>query len=58
MWPAYVRAHANMLEGGDVEQGKPNGKIKDLVFIEGLSQSIGDVLDLVCKRLVQTAEIS
>ena len=53
VWPAYVRAHTDMLEGGDIEHGQPNGKVGDLVLIESLSQSMGDVLDLVCSKLVE-----
>ena len=53
MWPAYVNAHKGMLEGGDVEEGKSNGTVKDLVLIESLSQSMSDVLDLVCGKLLK-----
>ena len=51
-----MRAHEDMLEGGDVENGKSSGKVKDLILIDGLKQSMGEVVDLVCQQLVQTVE--
>lgn len=56
MWPAYVRAHKGVLEGGDVEHGKPTNKVKDLILVEGLDQSLGEVVDLICGRLVKTVD--
>ena len=56
MWPAYVRAHEGMLEGGDVEHGRPTEKVRDLVLIEGLEKSMDEVIDVVCEKLVQTVK--
>jgi nicotinamide/nicotinate riboside kinase len=56
VWPAYVRAHTDMLEGGDIEHGRPTEKVKDLVLIEGLENSMDEVIDLVCDRLMHTAK--
>ena len=56
VWPAYVRAHSEMLEGGDVEHGRPTSKVKDLVLIEGLEKSMDDVIDLVCDRLARAVK--
>ena len=56
VWPAYVRAHEGMLEGGDVEHGRPTEKVRDLVLIEGLEKSMDEVIDVVCEKLVQTVK--
>ena len=55
VWPAYVRAHEKIFENGDVENGKSNGTVEGLVLVEGLQQSMGDIIDLVCERLVEVA---
>ena len=52
VWPAYVRAHKDVFENGDLEHGAPAGKVDRLVLIEGLEQSMSDVVDNVCNRLV------
>lgn len=56
MWPAYVSAHTDMLEGGDLEHGKPTGKVEDLMLIEGLEKSMDETVDMVCERLVATVK--
>ncbi|KAI9066583.1 Flavocytochrome c [Trametes sanguinea] len=48
VWPAYVDAHKDMLENGDVEHGKPNGKVPGLILLEGLELSMTDMVDRVC----------
>ena len=56
VWPAYVRAHADMLTGGDVEHGRPTDKVPGLVLVEGLEKSMADIVDLVCTRLEQCVQ--
>ncbi|KAH9940469.1 P-loop containing nucleoside triphosphate hydrolase protein [Epithele typhae] len=51
VWPAYVDAHARMLEGGDVEHGAPNGTVPGLVLLEGLVDSMSEMVDRVCALL-------
>ncbi|KAI0930651.1 hypothetical protein AcV5_007310 [Taiwanofungus camphoratus] len=51
VWPAYVAAHASMVEDGDVEHGKPNETVPGLMLIDGLEMKMGDVVEKVCKRL-------
>lgn len=46
-----------MLEGGDLEHGKPTDKVQGLVLVEGLEKSMGDVIDLVCEKLVETVQV-
>ena len=48
VWPAYVDAHKDMLDNGDVEHGKPNGKVPGLILLEGLELSMTDMVDRVC----------
>ena len=42
-----------MLDGDDMDRARPSGKVKDLVLIEGLEQSMGEVVEVVCKKLVE-----
>ncbi|KAL4252620.1 P-loop containing nucleoside triphosphate hydrolase [Abortiporus biennis] len=56
VWPAYVKAHAGVLEGGDLEHGKSNGKVRGLIVVEGLEVSMSSLVDNVCERLVDVAE--
>ncbi|KAH9847182.1 P-loop containing nucleoside triphosphate hydrolase protein [Lenzites betulinus] len=48
VWPAYVEAHAGIVENGDVELGKPNGTVSGLILLDGLELSMGDMVDRVC----------
>ena len=51
MWPAYVEAHEGMLENGDVEHGKPNGKVAGLLLFDGLELSMSEMVERVCTVL-------
>ncbi|KAJ3490933.1 hypothetical protein NLI96_g1063 [Meripilus lineatus] len=53
VWPAYRSAHVDMLENSDIERGKSNGKVAGLIVIEGLELSMGEMVNLVCERLVK-----
>ncbi|KAI0675076.1 P-loop containing nucleoside triphosphate hydrolase protein [Trametes maxima] len=48
VWPAYVEAHAGIVEDGDVEHGKSNGRVPGLVLLDGLELSMSDMVDRVC----------
>ncbi|KAI0812274.1 P-loop containing nucleoside triphosphate hydrolase protein [Irpex lacteus] len=54
VWPAYVKAHSALFDGEDLDKAKPSGKVKDLVLIEGLEQSMGETIEVLCKKLVET----
>jgi len=45
-----------MLEGGDVEHGKSNGKVGELEVIEGLEVSMSEMVERVCKDLLDIVE--
>jgi len=50
---AYVEAHSDLFEGGDVENGKLTGqKVRNLVLIEGLEMEMSDIVDKCCKILI------
>ncbi|RPD63818.1 P-loop containing nucleoside triphosphate hydrolase protein [Lentinus tigrinus ALCF2SS1-6] len=51
VWPAYVEAHAGMLENGDVERGKSNGRVEGLVLFDGLELSMSEMVGRVCAVL-------
>lgn len=53
VWPAYVAAHEEMLEGGDIEHGKPTDKVPGLILIEALEVSMSKMVEQVCARLVE-----
>ena len=56
MWPAYVDAHKGMVEGGDVEHGRPNGAVPGLILIDGLEMGMSDIVEKVCVRLAEEVE--
>ena len=49
VYPAYVEAHKDLFEGGDVEHGKPTNKIKDLTLLESLDISMTEAVDRCCR---------
>lgn len=56
VYPAYIEAHQDMFEGGDVENGKPTGhRVPGLVVIEpvkkGAEMSIDDIVRRCCAAL-------
>lgn len=55
MWPAYVAAHKDIVENGDVEHGQANERVKGLLIIEGLEMSMSDAVEQVCSRLLSVA---
>ncbi|PCH43548.1 nucleoside triphosphate hydrolase protein [Wolfiporia cocos MD-104 SS10] len=55
VWPAYVAAHARMVESADVEHGPPNGVVPGLVLIEALEMQMTDIVQRVCARLLEEA---
>ena len=42
-----------MIEGGDVEHGKPNDKVPGLILIEALEVSMTEMVERVCQRLLE-----
>ena len=57
VWPAYVAAHMHMVEGGDVEHGRPNGSVPELILIEGQELSMTEMVQQVCARLEGQAQL-
>ncbi|KAK7685223.1 hypothetical protein QCA50_011586 [Cerrena zonata] len=55
VWPAYVAAHKDIVENGDVEHGQANERVKGLLIIEGLEMSMSDAVEQVCSRLLSVA---
>ncbi|KAJ7874768.1 P-loop containing nucleoside triphosphate hydrolase protein [Mycena olivaceomarginata] len=49
VYPAYVDANREVFEGGDVEKGKPTGKVENLVLLESLEMSMGDAVSRSCE---------
>jgi nicotinamide/nicotinate riboside kinase len=58
VYPAYLEAHRELFEGGDVHHGQPTGdKVENLVLIETLEMSMGDMVELCCKNLLKEAKV-
>lgn len=48
MWPAYVAAHEPIFEDGDIEHGKPNGRVPGLLLFDALNLSMSEMIERVC----------
>ena len=53
MYPAYVDAYRDIFENGDVEGGKPTGKLDGLVLIDMLPVTMDEAVDQCCAVLTE-----
>ncbi|KAH7888434.1 hypothetical protein F5I97DRAFT_1852647 [Phlebopus sp. FC_14] len=52
VYPAYLEAHKDIFEGGNVETGKLNEeKVKDLMVLENAQMDTTDVVAVCCEKL-------
>jgi len=51
VYPAYVEAHTDVFEGGDVEAGLPGKKVEKLIMLETLKMSMGEAVERCCEVL-------
>ncbi|TCD66720.1 ribosylnicotinamide kinase [Steccherinum ochraceum] len=58
VWPAYVAAHRGIVENGDVERGKSNGKVESLEIIEGLEKTMDETVEFVCEKMLEVVTSS
>ncbi|TDL16669.1 P-loop containing nucleoside triphosphate hydrolase protein [Rickenella mellea] len=58
VYPAYVRAHENILEGGNVENGAPNGNVERLLLLQANEMSMTEVFNHACTALLQSVNAS
>ena len=58
VYPAYVDAHKELFEDGDVENGKLNksGEEIKLEMIEGLKVPMVDIIERCCRLLLAEME--
>lgn len=49
--PAYLKAHADMFAGSDVEKGEPTGKVPGLVVLDGERSDMAEVFELACRAI-------
>jgi nicotinamide/nicotinate riboside kinase len=56
VYPAYIDANRDVFEGGDVERGKPSGKVERLVLLESLEMSMGDAVSRSCEVIAAFLE--
>ena len=55
VYPAYLEAHKDVFENGDVENGKPVSKVEDLLVLESVKMDIGEAFDRCCQKLREAA---
>ena len=55
MYPAYIDAHRDIFENGDVEGGKLTGKLDGLVLIDMLPVTMDEAVDRSCTVLREKA---
>jgi len=51
VYPAYVNAHEEVFENGDVEGGEPGSKVEGLIVLESLKIEMNDVINRCCEVL-------
>ena len=56
VYPAYVRAHNHIFTDGNIETGRPNEKVKDLLLIDSEGVGMDEVLDRACKAVLDVAQ--
>lgn len=57
MYPAYVEAHSDLFEGGDIEHGKPTDQVVgNVVLVEGLEMEMSDIVEKCCNILMKDAK--
>jgi hypothetical protein len=54
VWPAYIRAHQAVFQGGDVERGTPNGKVPDLAVFDGENWSMTEIFEGACDKIAKS----
>jgi nicotinamide/nicotinate riboside kinase len=55
--PAYVRAHQDLFEDGDIEKGRPNGRVEGLVLIDGLELDMEGIVNRVCSAIATESRL-
>lgn len=51
VYPAYVRAHTRVFEGGDVGRGTPSGFVERLVLIDGDKEQMEGIFERACEAV-------
>ncbi|KAF8893914.1 P-loop containing nucleoside triphosphate hydrolase protein [Infundibulicybe gibba] len=51
VYPAYVDAHRDVFENGDIDHGLPGDKVKGLVVLESLKMEMGEAVEKCCRLL-------
>ncbi|TFK44477.1 P-loop containing nucleoside triphosphate hydrolase protein [Crucibulum laeve] len=56
VYPAYVDAYRDVFVDGDIEQGQPGSKVKNLLLLESLKMGMGEAVERCCTALKEVAE--
>ena len=56
VYPAYVYAHKDIFENGDVEHGKLTGKVDGMLLLETSSISMTEAVDKSCEVIKKMAD--
>ncbi|KAF9047372.1 hypothetical protein BJ165DRAFT_1581582 [Panaeolus papilionaceus] len=51
VYPAYLEAHQEVFENGDVHNGEPTDKVEGLILLESLNISMTDAVERCCSML-------
>lgn len=54
VWPAYVSAHNDMFEGGDVDSGKPTGDtMREMLVLENEKLTMTELINQCCEEIAR-----
>ena len=56
VYPAYMDAHEEVFQNGDVEEGEPTCKVQELFVLESLKMEMNDVVERCCQVLKTVVE--
>ena len=56
VYPAYERAHRELFEGGNVENGEPTNKVAGLLIFEGTRTAMDSMLTSVIEKVMEVTE--
>jgi nicotinamide/nicotinate riboside kinase len=56
VYPAYIDAHREVFQSGDVENGEPGSRVEGLIVLESVKMEMNDVVKRCCEVLKEVVE--
>jgi nicotinamide/nicotinate riboside kinase len=56
VYPAYIDAHREVFQSGDVENGEPGTRVEGLIVLESVKMEMNDVVKRCCEVLKEVGE--